>query len=109
MGVLGGWLERPGAGAGPGEPAPGHRVVVTVVGSQACHLCDDARATLDQAGAAYPIVVREVDMASPEGRAIVRRYQAPMPPVILFDGELLGWGRLSRGKLRRRLDEHLGR
>jgi hypothetical protein len=35
----------------------------------------------------------------------MRRFRAPMPPIAIIDSELLGWGRLSRGKLRRRLDE----
>jgi hypothetical protein len=28
-----------------------------------------------------------------------------MPPIVLINGELLGWGRLSRGKLDRRLTD----
>ena len=91
-------------------PAPRQDVVqVTVVTSHACHLCEDALAVLEEVSRTGPMEVRTVDMASEEGRAIVRRHRAPMPPVVLVDGELLGWGRLSRGKLRRRLDQRWGR
>jgi hypothetical protein len=85
--------------------APEPAIDVVVVEAPACHLCGDALRTLEQVGANYPLSVRRVDVASTEGRAIVRRFRAPMPPVVTVDGELLGWGRLSRGKLRRRLDE----
>ena len=71
--------------------------------SPACHLCEDAAAALSEVAADLPIHVRRVQLTSTEGRAIVRAHQAPMPPVVLVDGELLGWGRLSRGKLRARL------
>ena len=82
---------------------------VTVVTSPACHFCADAQEALAEFAGAYPLDVRTVDMASDEGRAIVRLHRAPMAPVVLVDGELIGWGRLSRGKLRRCLDRRLGR
>lgn len=93
------------------EPSsdPVRRVDVMIVTSPACHFCDDAQAVLADVGRSYPLDVRTVDIASQEGRAIARHHGAPMSPVVLIDGTLLGWGRLSRGKLRRRLDQQLGR
>ena len=85
------------------------RVRVMVVTSPACHFCADAQAVLADLARTHPLDVRTVDMATDEGRAIVREHGAPMPPVVLVEGKLLGWGRLSRGKLRRRLDERLER
>ena len=82
---------------------------VTVVTSPACHFCADAQETLAEFARAYPLDVRTVDMASDEGRAIVRRHRAPMAPVVLVDDQLIGWGRLSRGKLDRCLAQRLGR
>lgn len=84
-------------------------VQVTVVTSRACHLCEEALEVLDAAGRTYPIAVHTVAIGAPDGRAIVREHRAPMTPVVLVDGELLGWGRLSRGKLRRRLEQRSGR
>ena len=82
---------------------------VTVVTSPACHLCTDALAVLADLARSYPVDVRTVDLATDEGKGIVREHGAPMPPVVIIDGKLLGWGRLSRGRLHRRLDERLGR
>jgi predicted DCC family thiol-disulfide oxidoreductase YuxK len=78
-------------------------VEVVLVEAPACHLCDGAARVLAEAACEHRLVVRRVDLASEEGRAIVRAHRAPMPPVVLFNGELLGWGRLSRGRLRQRL------
>jgi hypothetical protein len=39
---------------------------------------------------------------------IVRRYGVPFPPAVLIDGEFFGYGRMSRRKLQRRLDELVG-
>lgn len=80
-----------------------------MVTSPACHFCADAQETLAEFAHAYPLDVRTVDSASEEGRAIMRQHRAPMAPVVLVDGQLLGWGRLSRGRLRRCLDQRLGR
>lgn len=80
-------------------------IEVVLVEAPACHLCQDAADALEKLGRERPVLVRRVDIGSAEGRAIVRRHRAPMPPVVLVDGQLLGWGRLSRGKLRRRLDD----
>ena len=83
-------------------------IEVVLVEAPACHLCEDAADALEEIGRQRPLSVRRVDIGSAEGRAIVRRCRAPMPPVVLVDGQLLGWGRLSRGKLRRRLDDLAG-
>ena len=80
-------------------------IPVVVVTSEACHLCSDAVGALYDVSSEYPLHVRQVDLESDEGRAIVRATRAPMPPIVLIDGQLLGWGRLSRGKLHRRLAE----
>ena len=80
-----------------------------MVTSPACHFCADAQEAVAEFARAYPLDVRTVDMASEEGRAIVRQHGAPMAPVVLVDGQLIGWGRLSRGKLERCLDQQLGR
>ncbi len=42
-------------------------------------------------------------MTSQEGRELLGRTRAQLLPIVLVDGELLGWGRLSRGKLAARL------
>lgn len=85
------------------EPQPTIRVVL--VQSEPCHLCADAASAIDAMMPEHHLEVRRVDLSSTEGKAIMREHRAPMPPLVLIDGQLLGWGRLSRGKLRHRLAE----
>ncbi|MBI4932926.1 MAG: glutaredoxin family protein [Actinobacteria bacterium] len=80
-------------------------IEVILVEADACHLCEDAKSALEAMAAEHRLQLRRVDLSSVEGRAIMRSTRAPMPPIVIIDGELLGWGRLSRGKLRRRLEQ----
>lgn len=47
---------------------------VVVVTSPACHLCEDALEALAELSKGFPLSVREVDMAFPEGRLLVERH-----------------------------------
>jgi thioredoxin-like negative regulator of GroEL len=77
---------------------------VVVVTSPACHLCEDALATLQELGREYPLSVREVELASDEGHTIFERFRPPLPPFVIVDGALFSAGRLPRKKLRKHLD-----
>lgn len=77
---------------------------IVVLSSRACHLCEDAIEGLTEFAREFPVRVREIDMESPEGRELVRIHRPAMPPAILVDGSLFGVGRLSRKKLRKRLE-----
>lgn len=81
----------------------GHLSRVTLVSGSACHLCEDARAALDECAAEFGIDVRIVDAASSEGWALLARYRPALLPLILLDGEVFSTGRLPRKKLRHRL------
>ena len=87
------------------EPTHSKAVEAVLVEAVACHLCDDASQLLANAEREGRLRVRRVALGSDEGKAIVRATRAPMPPIVLIDGKLLGWGRLSRGKLDRRLTD----
>lgn len=71
----------------------------TVVESEACHFCDDARQVLRQVAARYPIEVRTIDVRSPEGERLMRAHRAAMSPLVLLDGAFFSNGRLPRRKL----------
>lgn len=79
-------------------------VDVLLVTSPACHLCEQAKDVLERLSGDYPLTWREVDMASPEGSAIVRSSRAPFPPMIVVAGQFYGYGRLSEKKLRKDLE-----
>jgi hypothetical protein len=77
---------------------------VTYVTAPRCHFCERGRAILADLADHLPLAVREVELDSGEGRRIAARCRVPYPPVVLVDGELVGFGRLSV----RRLTAELG-
>jgi hypothetical protein len=74
---------------------------VVYVTTDRCHFCERGRAVLADLADRYPLRIREVELASPEGFTIASRWQVPYPPIVLVDGELAGYGRLSERSLDR--------
>ncbi len=88
---------RPGAasrsGSGPQPPS----AEVTVVTSQACHLCEDALEELAHRTDELTVTVVPADTRA--GRDLVQRHRPVMFPLVLVDGAFLSSGRLPRRKL----------
>lgn len=82
-------------------------IEVVVVSSADCRLCERAKEALGRVGKDYPLQVREVPLATPEGRRVALESGAPFPPVILLDGLLFSYGRLSERKLRKAMASRL--
>jgi glutaredoxin len=57
---------------------------VTLYGRPGCHLCDDARAVLEQVRATHPFRLEEVDIEADD--ALFKRYLERIP-VVSVDGE----------------------
>ncbi|HEY7885312.1 MAG TPA: glutaredoxin family protein [Cellvibrionaceae bacterium] len=72
-------------------------VLLTTAG---CHLCEDARALLDEASDAVTFTLTEVDIACDD--ALIERYALRIPVVKLADREL-DWP-FDREDLKRLLD-----
>jgi hypothetical protein len=70
-------------------PTPADVVLYT---RQGCHLCDDARATLESAGQRFPLVLTIADVDSDPD--LVARYGLEVP-VVLVDGRLRFRGRVN--------------
>jgi hypothetical protein len=67
-----------------------------------CHLCLQARSVAHRLAAELEVEIEELAWESPEAD-LVRRDGVPFPPALYADGELLGYGRISEGAIRRRL------
>ncbi|HEX6514199.1 MAG TPA: glutaredoxin [Nocardioidaceae bacterium] len=78
---------------------------ITVVESEACHLCDDAHLALAALAASYPLAVEAVDVRSEIGQRLMQVHRASMSPLVLLDGEFFSHGRLPRRKLAKLLAE----
>lgn len=79
---------------------------VTLVTAESCHFCEDAQALLQDISNTYDIDVRLVDMMSDEGRHLVVAHRMPFPPLLLIDGTMFGYGRISARKLDKYLASH---
>lgn len=84
------------------SPAP---VRVTVVESDACHFCQEARQSLAELAQSYPIDIEVLDVRTQEGQRLMAMHRAAMSPLVLLDGEFFSQGRLPRRKLTTVLDQ----
>lgn len=78
---------------------------VTFVTAPRCHFCAHGREVLDALVERYDLRVREVALTSPEGRAEAERWRAPYPPLVIVEGELAAFGRVSARRLEKLLSE----
>lgn len=78
---------------------------ITIVESEACHFCDDARRVLEQLARSYPVTVVTLDVRSEAGQRLVQVHRASMSPLVLLDGEPFSHGRLPRRKLAKVLEQ----
>jgi hypothetical protein len=72
---------------------------VVVVTSSGCHFCDDALRLLEELAETSPLRIETVSLSSEEGRTLLVRHRVPFPPILMIDGEIFGYGRISRRKL----------
>ena len=75
---------------------------LTLVTAADCHLCAHARSVAQRLAAELKTEINEITWESPEAD-FVRRDGVPFPPALYVDDELLGYGRISEGGVRRRL------
>jgi hypothetical protein len=89
--------DRGAAGLPPPAAPP---LLVELVTSPGCHYCGHAREVLERVGAEMSLRVTEVELDSPAGQAALARWRVPFPPIVVVEGALFGYGRISERKLR---------
>ena len=85
-----------------GRPDPSLISRLILVTAADCHLCGHARNVAHRLAAELKVEIEELAWESPEANA-VRRDGVPFPPALYAGDELLGYGRISEGRVRRRL------
>jgi len=75
---------------------------LTLVTAVDCHLCEHARSVAHRLAAELKFEIRELGWESPQAE-FVRRDGVPFPPALYVGDQLLGYGRISEGGVRRRL------
>jgi hypothetical protein len=76
---------------------------VTLIGKPGCHLCDDARAVVDEVLAGFP-AVRMLEQSILDDPALHERYWDEIP-VVLIDGAVHTIYRVDAERLRAALAE----
>lgn len=76
---------------------------VTLLTTQDCALCEQAKEVLQRLTAEFDLHIQQVDVASDVGRELAQRAGMAFPPAVLIDDEPFSYGRLSERKLRREL------
>ncbi len=80
---------------------------VIVLRQDNCSYCDQAYEILSRLAATYPLSLRTVDLAQPEGRALAELAGMFFTPGIFIDGEAFSSGRPSEKKLQREIERRL--
>ena len=75
---------------------------LTLVTAVDCHLCEHARSVAQRLATELKFEIHELAWESPEAD-LVRRDGVPFPPALYAGDQLLGYGRISEGGVRRRL------
>lgn len=81
------------------------RFDITLLTQDDCAFCTVAREVLDRVGREFPLQVKEIALATDEGRALATTAGVLFAPGVLIDGEAFSYGRLSERKLRRALEK----
>lgn len=76
---------------------------ITVVESEGCHFCVDARRALAELSETYPVRVVTLDLDTDAGQRLMAWHRAALAPLVLLDGRFFSQGRLPRRKLEREL------
>jgi len=75
---------------------------LTLVTAVDCHLCEHARSVAHRLAAELKAEIVELAWDSPEAD-VVRRDGVPFPPALYAGDQLVRYGRISEGGVRRRL------
>lgn len=88
-------------------PSPPQPVRVVLVEATACHLCEDAKRILDEYVDIGMVHLETVDATTERGASLLRRFRAPMFPLVVVDDTLFSYGRLPRRKLAKLLTQRI--
>lgn len=76
---------------------------VTLLTTEACHLCEDAHAELLERAERGKLALEQMSAESAGGKALLLHHRPAVFPLVLLDGTFFSAGRLPRRKLDRAL------
>lgn len=81
-------------------------IKVTLIHPQGCSHCVAVKATLEKMKADYPeLTIEEIDMVTPEGQEMVKKYNILSSPGILINDEFFAFGGATEEQFRKKFEE----
>ena len=81
-------------------------IKVTLIRPQGCSHCVAVKATLEKMKKDYPeLTIEEIDMTTPEGQALVQKYNILSSPGILVNDEFFAFGGATEEQFKKKFDE----
>lgn len=79
-------------------------IEVTLLSMQDCHMCERAKEVLAKLGREHFLSITTLDWDSKEGVDLRDKEGIPFSPAVFINGQLAGYGRVSEGRLRKKLE-----
>jgi glutaredoxin len=95
-------------GKDPQDRGPAPVTSVTLLTQSNCELCQHARDVLSRVRQDHHLIVTEIELATPDGRALAVQHGVLFAPGVLLNGKPFSHGRLSEKKLRAALTRKPG-
>ena len=81
-------------------------IKVTLIRPRGCQHCIAVKATLEKMKSDYPeLTIEEIDMTTPEGQALVQKYNILSSPGILVNDEFFAFGGATEDQFKKKFDE----
>lgn len=81
-------------------------IKVTLIRPGGCSHCEAVKATLEEMKSDYPdITIEEIDMVTPEGQEMVKKYNILSSPGILVNDEFFVFGGATKDQFREKFEE----
>lgn len=81
-------------------------IKVTLISPKVCLHCLEVKEALEKMKSDYPeITIEEIDMVTPEGQEMVKKYNIFSGPGIMVNDEFIASGSVTEDQLRNKFDE----
>ncbi len=79
---------------------------VTLIHPDGCAHCEAVKTTLEEMKSEYPdITIEEIDMVTPEGQELVKKYGILSSPGILVNDDFFAFGGATKEQFKEKFDE----
>lgn len=81
-------------------------IKVTLIRPEGCAHCVAVKATLEKMKTDYPdLIIEEVDMVTPKGQEMVKKYSIMSSPGILVNDDFFAFGGATEEQFKKKFDE----